>query len=77
MQYEDKEKKVLIYPHEFVLTTESLLKVEVQKSYFKGNGFLIEAHFENTTIFFNNPKKIQENTTVFLSVNNELLKNRL
>ena len=77
MPYEDKEKKVLIYPHEFDLITESLLKVKVQKSYFKGTGFLIEAHFENGPIFFNYPKKIQENTTVFLSVNNELLKKRL
>ncbi len=42
----------LIYPNQLVIVEKSGLKVEVVKSYFLGNYYLMEARYNNSTIFF-------------------------
>lgn len=63
-----KNKTVLCYPHQLYIVPDSGLKVKVDASFFKGNGFLIESSFNNQKVFFENPDFIQPGTIVFLSV---------
>ena len=55
--YIDGEKK-LIYPHQIQASKDSLHKVIVKKSFFKGSFWLIEATFNSQVIFFQNTKHL-------------------
>ena len=55
--YIDGEKK-LIYPHQIKASKDSLHKVIVKKSFFKGSFWLIEATFNSQVIFFQNTKHL-------------------
>jgi hypothetical protein len=47
---------------------KSHLKVKIQKTFFKGNGYLIEALFENQVIYFENEQQLSQNEFVFLAL---------
>ena len=55
--YIDGEKK-LIYPHQIQTSKDSLHKVIVKKSFFKGSFWLIEATFNSQVIFFQNTEHL-------------------
>ena len=55
--YIDGEKK-LIYPHQIQASKDSLHKVIVKKSFFKGSFWLIEATFNSQVIFFQNTEHL-------------------
>ncbi|MFT3795517.1 ABC transporter ATP-binding protein [Flavobacterium sp.] len=57
---------VLCYPHQLKVVGQSKLKATVVKSFFTGNGFLIEATYEKGRLFFENPIGITSGTGVFL-----------
>ena len=61
------DENVLVYPFQLKAVAHSKLQVEVVDSYFKGNGYLIEAVFEKEHIFFENPEAFHKNELVFLS----------
>ena len=42
---------------------------ELYQSFYKGNGYLIEAFFENLTIYFENVEEIMPRNHVFLAWN--------
>jgi len=42
---------LLLYPHQLVISEDKGIEVVVVKSYFKGNSWLVEARFNNQTIF--------------------------
>jgi ABC-type Fe3+/spermidine/putrescine transport system ATPase subunit len=63
----DKGKTVLLYPHQLQIVSRPALKARIKKSFFKGDGYLIEAAFESQKIFFENPDFIEPGTEVFLS----------
>lgn len=58
--------KQLIYPHEFEIVEKSEIKVEITRSYFKGNHFLIEGIFDDKPVFFNSDHYIKSQTKVFI-----------
>ncbi len=66
-----KGKQFLVYPHQLKITNKSDLVVEVLYSYFRGNQYLIEAKFENQTLFFESEKELETGSKVFLTITNE------
>jgi ABC-type Fe3+/spermidine/putrescine transport system ATPase subunit len=64
-------KQYLIYPHQLKITNNSDLLAEVQFSYFRGNQYLIEAKFENQTLFFESEKELETGSKVFFTITNE------
>ena len=66
-----KGKQFLVYPHQLKITNKSDLVVEVLFSYFRGNQYLIEAKFENQTLFFESEKELETGSKVFLTITNE------
>ena len=75
--FEDKEKTVVVYPHEIYITKKSALKVVIKKSYYKGHTFLHEAYYGDEVVFFENPLEIEVNKSVFLVVDKKLLEKRI
>lgn len=63
-------KEQFIYPHQFRIVEHSNIQVEVVRSYYKGNYFLIEGKIKNQSIFFNSAKIIDTGKLVFLEVDN-------
>lgn len=57
----------LVYPHQLKVVSNSDLKVQVKKSYYRGNYFLIESYQNENQIFFLHPTEINTNEYVFLS----------
>ncbi|MGS2725778.1 ABC transporter ATP-binding protein [Psychroserpens sp. BH13MA-6] len=58
----------LVYAHQLKKVANSDFKVVVVRSYFKGPHYLIEAHWNEKSIFFENSKAIDKDTVVCLSV---------
>ena len=57
---------VLVYPFQLKPVKTSTIKVQVVRSYFKGNGYLNEAILENQTVFFESKIAFKEKEIVFL-----------
>ena len=64
--YIDGERR-LLYPHQIKTSKDSLYKVIVKKSFFKGSFWLIEATFNSQVIFFQNFEKIASKKEVSIS----------
>lgn len=60
------KKTQLIYPHQVHVVATSDWKVLVVNSYFRGSHYLIEATFDNQTIFFESKKEYPNVTEVCL-----------
>lgn len=60
-------KTQFIYPYQLKIVDKSDLRVEVVKSYFLGNHYLIETKFENKSIFFENEIDIAAGTIIHLN----------
>jgi len=60
--------KILVYPHQLQVVEKSHLKVKIQKTFFKGNGYLIEALFDNQVIYFENEQQLPTDAFVFLAL---------
>ncbi|CAM4104812.1 ABC transporter ATP-binding protein [Gillisia limnaea] len=69
-------KKVLLYPHEIKIVRNSAIKVKVQNSYFKGSKYLIKAHLNNDTIYFEHTAKIDQGKEVFIGIKEKLIDTR-
>lgn len=52
------KNKTLFYPNQIKIVENSTLNATVIASYFKGEFYLIEAHFKGLTIFLENPTSI-------------------
>lgn len=64
-------EKRLFYPHEFEIVEKSELKVSINKCYFKGSYYLIEANtVYNEVLFFNSNKLLNCEQEVFLRLKN-------
>lgn len=61
-------KVQLIYSHQLKITNKSEIKVVVKQNFYRGNYYLIEAVFENKTLFFDSNVEILINSEIFLSV---------
>ena len=67
--YIDGERK-LMYPYQIQTSKDSLHRVIVKKSFFKGSFWLIEATFNSQVIFFQSTKHIVSEREVGVSFNN-------
>lgn len=56
----------LIYPHQLKVVDYSELKVTVVNSYFRGNHYLIEANYNNQTVFFESAVDINLSSNIYL-----------
>ncbi len=63
------QKQVLLYPHQIKIIESSEVKAIVIKTYFKGHYWLIEANYNNQSIFLNHPSIIEIKKTVSLNFN--------
>lgn len=58
----------IIYAHQLKLVEKSNLKATVIRSYFKGNYYLIEADYNGSILFFENPFEIERDIKVSLKI---------
>lgn len=65
--YFDQNERMLIYPHQLKTVEKSNLKVTVSNAYFRGNHYLIEAHYPEGILFFENKNHLEPKTVLFLS----------
>ena len=68
MVVDNEDETILLYPHQLIVVDESLLKVKVKHSYFKGNAYLIKAVFNRKIIFFENDFALELNQEVCLMI---------
>ncbi|UGS24264.1 ABC transporter ATP-binding protein [Flavobacterium channae] len=57
-----------VYPHQLKVVLNSEIKTEVLNAYFRGSHYLIEASFENQTLFFENEVALQSGEIVCLKI---------
>ena len=64
---DNKEKIMLLFPHQLKIVSHSKLKVMVKNNYFRGSYFLIECEYENGTLFLEHKTALKSNDILFLS----------
>lgn len=64
----NNESLLLAYPHQLEVVEKSNLEVTIQNSFFKGNGYLIEAIFQEKQLYFESLNKFQAGESVFLGL---------
>ena len=57
-----------VYPHQLKVVMNSDLKVEIANSYFRGSHYLMEAKFENQTLFFESDELLENGEVVCLKI---------
>ena len=57
-----------VYPHQLKAVMNSDLKVEIVNSYFRGSHYLMEAKFENQTLFFESDELLENGEEVCLKI---------
>jgi ABC-type Fe3+/spermidine/putrescine transport system ATPase subunit len=65
----DRTNIILVYPHQLKIVENSDFKVKIVQSFYKGNGYLVEAIFENSTIYFESLENQKTGNYVFLGWN--------
>ena len=57
-----------VYPHQLKVSINSDIKVEIVNSYFRGSHYLMEAKFENQTLFFESDELLENGEVVCLKI---------
>ena len=60
------DQLLLVYAYQLKIVGISNLKVVVKRSFFRGSHYLIEAEYENGTLFFENETEIGEKSVCYL-----------
>lgn len=77
-EYGASEMMILVYPHEFEISSTSGMEVYVVNNYFKGNHHLVEGVTKGgQTVFFNHLEPIRPNSKVYLNVSLDLVNARI
>ena len=63
----DKNKLILVYPHQLIVTAQSLLAVTVKRCYFKGSHYLVEAHYEFGLLYFEHSSLLPSGAFLYLN----------
>ncbi|MFV8225386.1 ABC transporter ATP-binding protein [Christiangramia aquimixticola] len=71
------KKRVVLYPHEIRVDHNSPIKVEVKKSYFKGETFLIVADLHGEEILLEHPTNKENGEIIGLNISEDLIIKRL
>ena len=64
----NNKSQLLLYPHNLEVVEKSNFKVIIQNCYFKGNGYLVEAFFEEKQIYFESLIEYQVGESVSLAL---------
>lgn len=76
--YANTKRKIIVYAHEFRVSTSSGLKVTIEKVYPMGSHYLTESKSsDNETIFFNADSLFPKGKEVFLNVAIETINQRI
>lgn len=65
--YFNQKENQLLFPHQLKIVENSILKVTVSNAYFRGNHYLIEAHYPEGVLFFENENHLENQSVLFLS----------
>ncbi len=66
----EEQETLLLFPHQLrVSETETTLKVTIQNNYFRGSNYLVEAKWNDKTIYFEHSQKILEGSEIFIKRN--------
>ena len=75
--YGDLERKIIVYAHEFMVSNKKGIPVRVEKCYFMGSHFLVEAMSGEQIIRFNSEEALTPGKEVFLNIALETISQRL
>ncbi|MFD2788444.1 Fe(3+) ions import ATP-binding protein FbpC 2 [Arenibacter antarcticus] len=75
--YADTKRKIIVYAHEFKASKKSGIPVIVEKNYFMGSYYLIEARSGEQIIRFHHTEAIKPKKKVFLNISLETINQRL
>ena len=75
--YADTKRQIIIYAHEFQVSTKSGLKAIVKDSYYMGGHFLIVGTYEKQNVYFNHPERLKVGKEVFLNIAIEIINQRM
>lgn len=77
-EYAKQDQTILIYPHEFEISSKSGVEVTVKRVFFKGDHYLMKGMAENgQAIYFQSKKKIDVGILVYLNIPLDLVNLRL
>lgn len=77
-EYAGKDHKILVYPHEFEISSSSGFEVTVKRCFFKGGHYLVEAVSDlGQPILFQSKKALQQGILVYLNVPLQLVNSRI
>lgn len=74
---EKRRKKVLLYPNEIKVVSNSQLNTQVLQSYFKGGHFLVKADLKGEIIYFEHSGELAEGEIVAVEVSEKLINSRI
>lgn len=74
---ENSRKRLILYPHEIRIVNKNGVKAVVEKSYFKGESFLIKASLNGERILLDHGKNLEEGKNIQIKVAENLIEKRL
>ncbi|MCG2459306.1 ABC transporter ATP-binding protein [Flavobacteriaceae bacterium F89] len=75
--YANTKRKIIVYAHEFRVSSKSGIPVTVVKNYAKGSHFLVEGLCGPQKIYFNSDEVLKLESEVFLNISLETINLRL
>ncbi len=75
--YADTTRRIIVYAHEFKISQNSGLPVEVQHSYPMGNYYLIKGVSDEKAIYFHSATALETGIKLFLNIALETINKRL
>lgn len=64
---EQSSKDVIVFPYQLKISnSETLLKVSIKKSYFKGSHYLVESFWKDRRVFFEHSKSLEPKEKIWL-----------
>lgn len=74
---EEKNKGVLIYPHEIKVDQKATFRAIVKKSFFRGSTYLVQAVFEKRLLFLESSDYISERQEIGISIPMDIVYRRM
>lgn len=76
-QDKNSRKRVILYPHEIRIVNKNGIKATVERTYFKGESFLIEANLNGEKILLDHPNKLEQGKNIQIKIAETLIEKRL
>ena len=75
--YANTKRKIIVYAHEFRVSSKSGIPVTITKNYTMGSHFLVEGLCDTQKIYFNSGEALKLESEVFLNISLETINLRL